>query len=95
MSAALSVVSQKTRDLEEAERDLARAKGQLLALIGIGQVVAITNDDFRREVRKLVETGEFTAERFEQLEQLLQEELEHLSAAGEQFLDEDVRAVLP
>lgn len=96
MSHNLAIATQKkTDDSYELERDLARAKGQLLAVIGSGQVAAVANNDFRREVRGLLERGELTAQRFEELEDVLDHELEQLSAGAEQLLDEELRAVLP
>lgn len=95
MSAALSVVSRSITDVAELERDLQRAKGQLLAVIGAGAVAAVANNDFRREVRRALGEGKLTVEYFEQLEDVLQGELESMSAAAEQFLDEELRAALP
>lgn len=94
MSAALSVVSHPNPD-REVERELARTKGQLFGLIGTAQLVAVAVEDYRQEVRQALAEGKLTPEFFEQLDNMLQDELESLSAVGEQLFDEQMRAVLP
>lgn len=96
MSPTLAVAAQHDADpLEKAERDAARARGQLLTVVGAGHVAAVANSDFRAEVRRLLRTGTLDLHAYVQLELVLDDELEDLSDAAERMLDEDLRAVLP
>lgn len=95
MSAALSVVSPPGSPDRELARELAQSKGRLFGLIGVSQLAAVATEDFRREVRAALAEGKLTLEHFDELDLLLRDELEGLSAVGEQLFDEQMRAVLP